>query len=199
MILAAALIHPFSLRFLGNRFHYQDRITSADIIFVPRFVEDKAGEVYTDAFRQFWEGNGRSIWVEDDFVFGFTMKDIVIRMAQQRGIKASAIHSVGLSGDDSAKASQGREVFAKQGIRRVVLVVPEYASRRYHSLYSSEGSGAGDSIVFLVKPVDVPYFRSDKWWRNNESRSIMMREICRLGSMTLSHIGFGSKGDNRKE
>lgn len=199
MIIAAALIHPFSLRFLGNRFSYHDKIMPSDAIFVPRFVEDKDGEVYIDAFRQYWEGNGKSIWIEDDRVFGFTMKDIVIRMAQQRGIKAGVIHSIELKGDDIAKASQVREVLAQHEIRRVVLVVPEYASRRFHSLYGTGESEAGRPGIFLVKSVDVPYFQPDRWWRSDESRSMMMREMYRLAAMTLGGFKSGDKGDDQKQ
>jgi hypothetical protein len=199
MIVAGALIHPFSLRLLGNRLYYQDKILPSDVVFVPRFVEDKNGEVYTDAFRQYWEGNGKSVWIEDDRVFGLAMKDIVIRMAQERGIKSAAVRSVELSGDDLAKAARLRGVFAKQGIRKVVLVVPEYASRRFHSIYGAEGSGAGDSIIFSIKSVNVPYFQADKWWRDDASRSMIMREVYRLAILNVDRFKFGNRGDPQKE
>ena len=199
VILAGLLVHPYSLRLLGNRFYYQDRIMPADAIFVPRFPEDKNGELYVDAFRQYWEGNGKSIWVEEDQVFGFAMKDIVTRMAHERGVKPGAIRSIDLSGDDLTKAARVREVFAKQGIRKAVLVVPEYSSRRYHSLYGTEGPGGGRSIIFFIKSVHVPYFQADKWWRDDVSRTIMMRELSRLVMLRVDRFKYGDRGAADKE
>jgi len=199
MILAGVLVHPYSLKLLGNRFYYQDRIMPADVIFVPRFVEDKDGELYTEAFRQYWEGNGKSIWIEDDRVFGFAIKDIVTRMAHERGVKPGIIRSIELSGDDLAKAARVKEVLAKQGIRKAVLVVPEYSSRRYHSTYSAEDSGGARPIVFFVKSVHVPYFHGDKWWRDDVSRTVMMREFYRLVMLRVDRFKYGNRGATEKE
>jgi hypothetical protein len=199
MVLAGALVHPFSLRLVGDRFHYGDKIMPCDVIFVPRFAEDKNGEVYTEAFREYWAGNGKSIWVEDDRVFGFAMKDIVTRMAKERGIKENAIKAVELSGDDLAKATKVKETLAKHGVRKAVLIVPEYASRRFHGMYTSDGPKPGNGVLFLVKPVDVSYFKADKWWRNDVSRSMMMREIFRYGVFYLDWFKFGDRGESGKE
>jgi hypothetical protein len=199
IVLAGALIHPYSLKVIGNRFHYADKILTADVVFVPRFPEDRNGEVYTEAFREYWAGNGKSIWIEDDMVFGFTMKDIVTRMAKERGIKEGAIKALELSGDDLAKAAGAREVLAKYGVTKVILVVPEYASRRFHTLYGSEGPHQGNGVLFFIKPVDVSYFKADKWWRNDVSRTMIMRELYRFGALYLNRFKFGDRGDSRKE
>ena len=139
MIIAGALIHPFSLRVLGGGFRYADKIVPCDAVFVPRFEEDRNGEIYVEAFREYWSGNGKAIWVENDRVLGLTMKEIVERMAKARGIKEGAIKAVGAEGHRAGSAEYVKEVLARQGIRKVVLVVPEYASRRFHLLYGSEG------------------------------------------------------------
>lgn len=199
VVLAGAFVHPFSLKLIGNRFHYADKTMAADVIFVPRFPEDKNGEVYAEAFREYWAGNGKSIWIEDDMVFGFTMKDIVTRMAKERGIKDGAIKALELSGDDLAKAARAREALAKHGVRKAVLVVPEYASRRFHNLYGSEEPHPGNGVLFFIKPVDVSYFKADKWWRNDASRTMIVREIFRFGTLYLNRFKFGNRGDNGKE
>ena len=197
MVLAGVLIHPFSLRVLAGRFQYADRAVPCDAIFVPRFMEDRNGEVYTEAFREYWAGNGKALWVEDDHVFGFTMKDIVGRMAKERGIREGTVHALEVEGDGAAKAALVRRAFAKQGFKRVLLVVPDYASRRYHLLYGPTGSG--DAVLFLVKPVDVSYFKVDKWWRTDLSRAMMGRELYRICLLYVDRFKYGRKGEDGKE
>ena len=104
MILAGVLVHPFSLRIMAGRFRHEDKVVPCDAIFVPRIPEDKNGEVYAEAFREYWAGDGKAIWVEDDRLFGLGMKDIVGRMAKERGIKEGAVQPLTVEGDDAAKA-----------------------------------------------------------------------------------------------
>ena len=178
MIFSGVLVHPFSLRLMAGRLHYEDRTVPCDVIFVPRFTEDKNGEVYAGAFREYRAGNGKAIRIEDDHLLGFGMKEIVSRMAFTRGIKENAIHAVEVKGDDDAsKAAFVRLALARQGIRRVIVVVPGYASMRYHLLYGA--SGADKAALFLVKPVDVSYFKADKWWKDDTSRTLMARSSRR--------------------
>jgi hypothetical protein len=199
MVVAGVLIHPFSLKVLAGRFIYADKIVPCDAVFVPRFEEDKTGEVYVEAFREFWAGNGKAIWIENGHVLGLTMKDIVARMAKARGIKEDVIKAVDLEGDDRLKAEEVKATLAKQGIRRVVLVVPQYASRRFHLLYESEGPRAGGSPLFLVKPVEVPYFKADRWWKNDLSRGVMEHELYELGLFYVNRFRPGAKeGDEKK-
>ena len=42
-----------------------------------------------------------------------------------------------VEGDDAAKARGCRAELLKQGIKKIVLVVPGYASKRYQLLYGS--------------------------------------------------------------
>jgi len=199
MIVAAALIHPFSLRVLGGGFRYADKIVPCDAVFVPRFEEDRNGEIYVEAFREYWSGNGKAIWVENDRVLGLTMKEIVERMAKARGIKEGAIKAVGAEGHRAGSAEYVKEVLARQGIRKVVLVVPEYASRRFHLLYGSEGSGTEKSPLFLVKPVEVTYFKMDKWWKSDLSRSLMGHELYELGLLYVNRFWPASRQEEGKE
>src|SRR5512135_2548303 len=86
MVVAAILVHPFSLRVLTGIFVYHDKITPSDALLVPRFLEDKNGELYQEALREYVAGDGRIIYVEDDQVFGMSVREIVARMAKQRGV-----------------------------------------------------------------------------------------------------------------
>lgn len=187
MVIAGALIHPFSLRLIGSRFRYADKIVPCDVVFVPRFEEDTNGEVYVEAFREYWAGNGKVIWVENDRVLGLSMKEIVERMAKARGIKEGAIRAVGAEGHRAGSPEYVKSILARQGIRRVVLVVPEYASRRYHLLYGTD-TERGKSPLFLVKPVDVPYFKMDSWWKSGLSRELMGREVYDLGLLYVNRL-----------
>ncbi len=199
IILAGVLIHPFSLKLIANRFHYGDTIAPCDTIFVPRFPEDGNGEIYAQAFREFWAGDGKSIWVEEDHVFGFTMKDIVTRMARERGIKEDVVRGLRLEGDDLAKATQVKETLRKHGVRKVVVVVPEYASRRFHAMYGADESGAASGPLCLIKPVDVSYFDASRWWRSEASRSAMLKEFYRFGLFYLDRFKYGARGGSGKD
>jgi hypothetical protein len=174
MVAAGVMIHPVSLKFMAGRFQYEDAIVPGDLIFVPRFTEDKNGEVYIEAFKEYWAGDGKAVWVEDDRVFGLALRDIVAKLARERGIKEDVIRGIQLEGEDSAKAEKLKAVCRAKGLKKVIIVVPDYASRRYHLLYDS---GSAGPVLFLVKPVVVSYFRKDRWWRSDVSRTLMGREI----------------------
>jgi hypothetical protein len=188
MVLTAALMHPVSLRLIAGRFRYADRVVPCDAIFVPRFEEDKNGEIYMEAFREFWAGNGKVVWIENDRVFGFTMKEIVETMAKSRGIKENAIKALDVEGDGAAEPAKVKEMLARHGVRKVLIVVPAYASRRFHVLYGAENAETGKEGLFLVKPVDVPYFKADKWWKSDVSRALMEHEVYELGLHYMHHF-----------
>ncbi len=194
MILAGLLVHPFSLRIMAGRFRHEDRVVPCDAIFVPRFPEDKNGEIYAEAFREYWAGDGKAIWVEDDRVLGLSLKDLVARMAKERGIKEADIHGLTLVGDDAAKAREARAALAGKGIKKVVLIAPGYASKRCQLLY-----GADNSMLVLVKPVSVSYFKSDKWWSDGPSRRLMEREFYQVGLYYAKLFKHDEKGDSGKK
>jgi hypothetical protein len=196
MVLAGLLVHPFSLRLMAGRFRHEDRVVPCDAIFVPRFVEDRNGEVYAEAFREYWAGDGKVIWVEDDRVLGLSLKDIVVRMAKERGIKEAAVHGLTLQGDDAAKAREALAALARQRVKKIVLIVPGYASKRYQLLYGA--ANPDDSMLVLVKPVSVSYFKADKWWSDGLSRSVMEREFYGVGLYYARWFKHNEKGDSGK-
>jgi hypothetical protein len=85
MVLVGALMHPFTLKLIAKQMRHEDKIIPADIIFVPRFVEDKNGELYTDAFREYWAGNGKLIYVEEDKIFGVSIESLITKLATTKG------------------------------------------------------------------------------------------------------------------
>ncbi len=194
MILAGLLAHPFSLRMMATGFHHEDKVVPCDAIFVPRFAEDTNGEVYAEAFREYWAGDGKTIWVEDDTLLGMSVRDIVARMAKEKGVKENIVRGLTLVGDDAAKARDARAALAKQKIRKIVLIVPGYASKRYQLLYNSD-----DSMLVLVKPVRVSYFKADKWWSDSASRGLMEREFYRVGLYCAKRFKHDEKGESGKK
>ncbi len=175
MILAGVLLHPVSLRFAGKSFRYEDKIVPADAIFVPRFPDDHDGELYVEAFREYFAGDGRVVYIENDKVLGTDIYDLVSGMAKSRGVKENVTKSLFAGDLGDRRHAFFKEKFRGAGLKKVIIVVPEYASRRYHQVYDS--SRDGGAVLYMVKPVKVSYFRADKWWRDDLSRSIMAREF----------------------
>lgn len=191
MVAAGILIHPISLKFIANQFRYEDKIFQSDVIFVPRFSEDKNGEVYTEAFREFWAGNGREIWLEDDKVLGMNISEIVLKLARERGIKDGVIKKIVMNVEEKYKSEGIRRYIEKAGVKKVILIVPEYASRRFHLMYGSHRDD--EKALFLVKPVNVSYFKKDKWWKDASSREALFNELFLMCSYYSNKFKYGTK------
>jgi hypothetical protein len=196
MVLVALFIHPVSLKFLAGRLVFADPIVPSDALYVPRFLEDKNGEVYLDAFKEYLAGNGKAICIEDDQVLGVSIKEIVGRMAKQRGIKEDAIKKVEVGIEGEAAAAKVQEFFSRLGAKKVIILVPEYASRRFHLMFGDADSPG--KVIFLVKPVPVSYFKKEKWWGNESSRAAIQREGYSLGAVLFSRFKYGAQ-DNQKQ
>jgi len=196
MIITGILVHPFSLKTIGSQLRYEDKIFPSDVIFVPRFFEDKSGELYTEAFREYWAGNGKTIWIEDDKILGMSILDIVAKTAQTRGIKEGVLKKIAVEGEGRIKVNKTQEAFSKIGVKKVIILVPEYASRRFHLLYSPPKEGA--QTVYLIKPVNVSYFKKDKWWKETMSRDMFLKEISYMTSYFLERFKYGEKNDTEK-
>ena len=191
MVLTGVLIHPISLRFVGNQFRYEDKIFTSDVIFVPRFPEDRNGELYMEAFRDYSAGNGKLIFVEDDAILGTSILELLNKMAKTRNVKEETLKKLGASGEGLIKAQKIREQLERQGIRKVIILVPEYASRRFHLMYDS--SKTDGRTIYLIKPVNVTFFKRDKWWKDSDSRSALANETAAIGSYYLQRFKYGDK------
>jgi hypothetical protein len=175
MVLAGLSLHPVSLRFLGKSFRYEDKIVPADAIFVPRFQEDHNGELYVEAFREYFSGNGKVVYIENDKVLGTDIYDLVSRLAKSRGIKDNVTKPLYAEDREDRKTSFFKQKLKEAGLKKVIVVVPEYASRRYHNMYDPTRDGG--AVLYMIKPAKVSYFRADRWWRDELSRSLMAREF----------------------
>lgn len=189
MVLTGALFHPATLRFIGNQFRYEDRIFTSDALFVPRFPKDKTGELYIEAFRQYAAGNGRLIIVEDDAILGTTVAELVSRMARTRNVKEDGVRRVAVAGQGLVKNQGIKEQIERQGLRKVIVIVPDYASRRYHLMYNStKGEG---KVLYLIKAVPLTVFKADQWWRDSASRGTLVDEAFAIGLYYLQRFKYG--------
>jgi len=196
MVLTAVLIHPITLRFIGNQFYYEDKIFTSDAIFVPRFQEDRNGELYVESFRDFSVGNGKLILIEDDVILGTSIVELVSKMAKTRNIKEDGIRKIVASGEGLIKTQRIKEQIERQGLKKVIIIVPGYAARRFHLMYDS--SKTDGKTIYLIKPVPVTFFNRDKWWKNSDSRGILADEILAIGSYYLQRFKYGEKETNNK-
>src|SRR5574340_926702 len=99
MIFAGLGFHPVSLKTFAKVFRYGDPVVTADAVFVPRFPEDKNGELYVDAFREYFAGNGKAIYVEEDRIFGVGIESLIAELAKTKGIKEDAIKAIEADGE----------------------------------------------------------------------------------------------------
>jgi len=189
MVITGIFMHPLTLKIIGRQLRYEDKVVQADIIFVPRCIEDRNGELYTESFRGYWAGNGKTIFVEEDRILGVSLTELIQKMAKGRGIKESVVRGLETEGGEALRAAKVKEKFAGMGYKKIIIIVPEYASRRFHLLY---GSSQGDAkVIYMIKPVTVSFFAMDKWWKESTSRLIVMKEFYNMGSYYLARFKYG--------
>ncbi len=88
-------------------------------------------------------------------------------MAQARGVKENVVKTVNPGETDENRPSVIKKKLKAAGLKKVIVIVPEYASRRYHMIYSRDTAGT----LYMIKPLKVSYFPSDRWWRDDLSRA----------------------------
>jgi hypothetical protein len=197
MVAVGLIIHPFTLRVIAKQLRYEDKIFPSDALIVPRFQEDKNGDLYIDAFREYQAGNGKIILIEDDKVFGMSIYDLIVRMAKARGIKETAVVRMETDTEEKARIGKIRQAINKAGFKKVTILVPEYASRRFHILF--ESSGEDGKAVYMIRAVAMPYFKRDIWWKDAVSRGILAKEFCNIGSYYLEKLKFGGNEKTEKK
>ncbi|HOP85081.1 MAG TPA: hypothetical protein PLM71_06835 [Syntrophorhabdaceae bacterium] len=195
MVFLGLFIHPFTLKIISKQFRYEDRIFKSDVIFVPYFAEDKHGETYIEAFREYWAGNGRAIWIEDEKVLGVSLFDIVNQLARTRGIKENVIFKVEADGDEKTRIDKIKNIIIKSGVKKIIVIVPEYASRRFHLLLN----GKDEKLTFILKPVHLSCFKMDRWWKDSISRQLLFREAWEIGSIYFQKFKIGETKNNKEK
>lgn len=191
MVLVGVFIHPFTLKLIAKQMRHEDKIIPADIVFIPRFAEDEDGEVYTDAFREYREGNCKAIYIEDDKTLGVSIGLLISKMADIRGIKGNVVKTIDAEGEGAAKFNKINEKILAMGFKKVLILVPEYASKRFRLL--CDAVGGDEKMLYMIKPVTVTYFKQDKWWKDTTSRMVLLKEIYERGVYYYSTFKDGDK------
>lgn len=186
MVIVGILIHPFTLRIVASQLRYEDKPFASDAIFVPRFFADTQGELYEEAFREYWAGNARTIYVEEDRVMGMSLYELVQKMAKERKVPKDAVKRLAVQGDTKAKIAAIKANFEASGIKRVIILVPEYASRRYHIIFNSSAEKA--NVIYLIRPVTVSYFKKDRWWKDSATRELIYSELISISSYYIERL-----------
>ena len=148
----------------------------------------RTGRSTREAFREYWAGNGKAIWVENDRVLGLTMKEIVARMAKARGIKEGAIKAwTSRKATRRSRLPRRSRRSQNRGSRRWSSWCP-ITPRRDSTCSTSRGRKGEGPLLFLVKPVEVSYFKTDKWWKDDLSRALMGQNL-RVGLLYGNRFG----------
>lgn len=192
LVIAALMMHPFSLRLLADRLIYKDAIVTSDAIVAPYFPEDKNGELFMDAFREFWAGNGKFILVEEQRVFGLSLTELVRSLAKERGIREPVIKKLDVGFEAPANPLRLREKVAALRLKKVIVVVPDYASRRFHTAFNLSKD---EKTIYLIRPVSMSYFSKERWWRNAATRGIVASEIYDTLSLHTGRLASGKGKD----
>lgn len=194
LVVFGILFHPKTLRFIGGQLIYRDKILFSDVLYVPRFSEDSDGELYLAAFEELKKGNGRWIWVEDYELLQTSVVNILRRLAKERGVKEDLIKGIRLNGKESEKWKKLIELCKKERIRRVVVFVPEYSSRRYHIMLTGRSNG---EVVFLINPVKLAFFNQERWWKESKSREAILKEYVEIISLYSEKFKYGRQKESR--
>lgn len=188
LVALGIFFHPVTLRFLSKQLVYKDRIYFSEVGFIPRFSEDEEGELYSAAFEELRKGNVKEVWVEDHEILETSLSEILKRMAKKKGFKEDLVKGIKIEGKDFEKSKALVELLKKAGIKKAIIMVPEYASRRYRILF---GNSQGKEPLFLISPVSVKYFNHDRWWKEGKSRKIVLDEYASLISIYLGKFKYG--------
>lgn len=194
LVIAGLSMHPFSLRLLGDRLIYRDPIVTSDAILVPCVPEDKNGELFMDAFREFWAGNGKFILIEEQRVFGLSLTELVQRLAKERGIKEPVVKKLDVGFETSGDPVRLKQKVSALQLKKVIVIVPDYASRRFRVAFDSPQDG--EKTLYLIRPVSMSYFSRERWWKNGATRGILASEVYKTLSLYLGRFTAGGTTTN---
>jgi hypothetical protein len=173
------------LRSCGRALVAQDWNTSlkpADAVLVPTadwLRNDYGSEPLIEAAKLVESGLGASLWLTCPISYGVSECDIGKAFLTRAGFRASALQAVQTTTPlpATAEASLAAERLYSMGIKSVVVVVPDYQSRRLGRVYRRICAQRG--IVARTLAVSTPQFNADNWWQARQSRKLFLTEIFR--------------------
>ncbi|MGD0778797.1 MAG: hypothetical protein ABSC05_38965 [Candidatus Solibacter sp.] len=140
--------------------------------------DDFGSERLIEAAKLVESGLGASLWVTCPTSYGVSECEIGKAFLTQAGFSASTLQAVQTPLlPETAEASLAAERLYSMGIKSVVVVVPDYKSRRLDRIYRRICAQRG--IVARTLAVSTPQFHADNWWQARQSRKLFFKEMVR--------------------
>jgi hypothetical protein len=168
----------------GRALLVQNRNTSlkpAEAVLVPTadwLRDDSGAERLIEAAKLVDSGLAGSLWVTCPTSYGVSECEIGKAFLTQAGFKASMLQAVQTSSlPETAEARLAAERLSSMGIKSIVVVAPDYKSRRLDRVYRRICAQRGISARTLS--VSTPQFNANNWWHVRQSRKLFLNEIIR--------------------
>jgi hypothetical protein len=140
--------------------------------------DDFGSERLIEAAKLVESGLGPSLWVTCPTSYGVSECEIGKAFLRRAGFRASTLRAVQTTlQPETAEARLAAEQLSSMGIKSVVVVVPDYKSRRLDRLYRRICAQRG--IVARTLAVSTPQFNADNWWQARQSRKLFFHEMIR--------------------
>lgn len=123
-------------------------------------------------------GLGTSLWVTCPISYGVSECEIAKAFLTRAGFRSSTLRAVQTTRQlETIEARLSAEQLGSMGIKSVIVVVPDYKSRRLDRIYSRICAQRG--IVARTLAVSTPQFNADNWRLARQSRKRLLNEVFR--------------------
>jgi hypothetical protein len=140
--------------------------------------DDFGSERLIEAAKLVESGLGASLWVTCPTSYGVSECEIGKAFLTRAGFMASTLQAVQTTPlPETAEARLAAERLYSMGIKSVVVIVPDYKSRRLDRVYRRICAQRG--IVASTLAVSTPQFHADNWWQARQSRDLFFTEMIR--------------------
>jgi hypothetical protein len=140
--------------------------------------DDFVSERLIEAAKLVQSGLGASLWVTCPTLYGVSECEIGKAFLTQAGFRAPTLQAIQTTFQpETAEARLAAEQLSSRGIKSVVVVVPDYESRRLDGIYRRICAQRG--IVARTLAVSTPQFNADNWWQARQSRKVFFDEMTR--------------------
>jgi hypothetical protein len=168
----------------GRALVAQNRNTSlkpADAVLVPTadwLRDDFGSERLIEAAKLVESGLSASLWVTCPTSYGVSECEMGKAFLTRTGFSAPTLRPIQTTRQpETAEARLAAERLYSMGIKSVVVVVPDYKSRRLDRIYRRICAQRG--IAARTLAVSTPQFNADNWWQARQSRELVFTELIR--------------------
>lgn len=179
LLFVLVMLHPLYLPWLGRTLVVNDKLTKADVIFVPA-GDNSQGNRTKMAISLYKKGWAKRLLLSgDDIAWRTNSADIMEKQALYYGVPKESIIKIEHNADSSLAESRiVKKVLIKHKIDSVILVTSNYHSKRAKRL---AGKGFGDKIDLTVYPVkDNQYYPDpDSWWKSRRQAKTFIQETLK--------------------